>query len=64
MATFDRIAASPTTFIISNTKDRSKWEKFASRPDGKVYSVEAVFQSVVHQENRFSDDYRIDLQLS
>ena len=63
MATTDRVPASDKTFVISSPKDRTKWDKYASKNRGHVYSVEAVFQSVVHQQFRFSSDYRIDLQV-
>ncbi|KAL8291971.1 hypothetical protein RQP46_001437 [Phenoliferia psychrophenolica] len=63
MATIDRLPVTDNVHVVSSPKDRSKWEKYASKNRGPVYSVEAVFQSVVHQELRFSQDYRIDAQV-
>lgn len=63
MASFDRLPVSDKIIVVSSPKDRNKWEKYASKNRGPVYSVEAVFQSVVHQELRFSQDYRIDSQV-
>ncbi|KAL8283801.1 hypothetical protein RQP46_005233 [Phenoliferia psychrophenolica] len=62
MNTTDRLAVSDNVHVVSSPRDRYKWEKYAKNR-GPVYSVEAIFQSVVHQELRFSQDYRIDAQL-
>ncbi|KAK4701222.1 hypothetical protein P7C70_g5012, partial [Phenoliferia sp. Uapishka_3] len=61
LAGIDRVPATAKAFVVSCPKDRSRWDKYASKNRGSVYSVEAVFQSVIHQELRFTDN-RIDLQ--
>ncbi|KAM0745911.1 hypothetical protein T439DRAFT_384532 [Meredithblackwellia eburnea MCA 4105] len=61
-ASFGRQEEDSSSFVVSCPKDRNKWEKYASKGN-PVFSVEAVFQSVVHQEIRFQHENRIDLQI-
>lgn len=53
----------PRTRIVSCPADRSQWEPLASK-GVPIFSVEAVFHSVMHQNfDGFSKANRIDQQL-
>ncbi|GAA6048438.1 hypothetical protein JCM3770_003757 [Rhodotorula araucariae] len=61
-----QIANEPDALIISTPADRREWEKLAAAPyNRRIYSVEAVFSSVLHQDldRGFVVENRVDPQL-
>lgn len=58
----DHIAKSDKAFVVSCPEDRKEWEQLAAKTRVKIYSVEAVFESVVLQRLSFTKKHRIDQQ--
>lgn len=64
--TIKKIADEPDSLVVSTPADRREWEKLASAPYNRhVYSVEAVFASVLHMDlaRGFTPDNRVDPRL-
>ncbi|GAA5931308.1 hypothetical protein JCM3775_004989 [Rhodotorula graminis] len=64
--TLKKIADEPDALVISTPADRREWDKLVQPPYSRpVYSVEAVFASVMHMdlERGFTSDNRVDPQL-
>lgn len=62
-STQERIANDPKSYVVSSPDDRKEWNTLAAKKRISIYSVEAVFESVLHQRLLFLDKDRIDLQV-
>ncbi|GAA5844402.1 hypothetical protein JCM9279_006288 [Rhodotorula babjevae] len=61
-----KIADDPDALVVSAPTDRREWDKLAQSPYSRpIYSVEAVFASVMHMDLKrgFTPDNRVDPQL-
>lgn len=64
--TLKKIADDPDALVVSAPADRREWDKLVQPPYSQpVYSVEAVFASVMHMDLKrgFKPDNRVDPQL-
>ncbi|GAA5900179.1 hypothetical protein JCM8208_002041 [Rhodotorula glutinis] len=64
--TLKKIADDPSALVVSAPSDRREWDKLVQPPYSRpVYSVEAVFASVMHMDLKrgFTPDNRVDPQL-
>lgn len=64
--TLKKIADDPDALVVSAPADRREWDKLVQPPYSRpVYSVEAVFASVMHMDLKrgFKPDNRVDPQL-